>query len=191
MAANFLTTFSNAFSWKKIYKFRSRFHWSLFPGVQLTIFQHRFRYWLGADQVTSHYLNQLLLVYWHIYASSGLNALMKKYPVVQDNRLMDSLLRITATYFFLVTQEQNSWVLPNVSWWEHCHAFPGSLVVLSLKVMPLPYGIVSILSLSQRLSLPVLYRCCGWYPKSQHYTDQNIYEWVAYWLWIRVLYMYG
>ena len=37
------TTFSNAFSWMKIYKFRLRFHWSLFPGVQLKIFQHWFR----------------------------------------------------------------------------------------------------------------------------------------------------
>ena len=32
--------------------------WSLFLGVQLTISQHWFRWWLGADQATSHYLNQ-------------------------------------------------------------------------------------------------------------------------------------
>ena len=37
MAAIFQTTFSNAFSWMKIFKFRLRFHWSLFPRVQLTI----------------------------------------------------------------------------------------------------------------------------------------------------------
>ena len=30
MAANFLTTISNAFSWMKIYEFRLRFHWGLF-----------------------------------------------------------------------------------------------------------------------------------------------------------------
>ena len=35
MAAIFQTTFSNAFSWMKMYKFRLRFHWSLFPRVQL------------------------------------------------------------------------------------------------------------------------------------------------------------
>ena len=34
IAANFLTTFSNAFSWMKTYNFRLRFHWSLFPMVQ-------------------------------------------------------------------------------------------------------------------------------------------------------------
>ena len=31
-------TFSNAFSWIKTYKFRLRFHWSLFLRVQLTIY---------------------------------------------------------------------------------------------------------------------------------------------------------
>ena len=43
MAAIFQTTFSNAFSWVKMYEFRLRFHWSLFPRVQLTICQHWFR----------------------------------------------------------------------------------------------------------------------------------------------------
>ena len=38
-----LTTISNEFSWMKMYRFRLRFHWSLFPGIQLTIFQHWFR----------------------------------------------------------------------------------------------------------------------------------------------------
>ena len=75
MAAIFQTTFSNAFSRMKMFKFRLRFHWSLFPRVQLTIFQHWFRWWLGADQATSHYLNQGRKVYWRIYASLGLNEL--------------------------------------------------------------------------------------------------------------------
>ena len=43
MAAIFQTTFSNAFSWMKMYQFRLRFHWSLFPRAKLTIFQHWFR----------------------------------------------------------------------------------------------------------------------------------------------------
>ena len=43
MTVNFLTTFSNAFSWMKVYKFRLRFHLSFFLGDQLTIFQHWFR----------------------------------------------------------------------------------------------------------------------------------------------------
>ena len=47
MTANFLTTFSNAFSWAKIYKFRLRFYISVFPMVRLTILKHWFRKWLG------------------------------------------------------------------------------------------------------------------------------------------------
>ena len=43
MAAIFQTTFSNAFSWMKMYEFRLKFHCRLFLRVQLTIFQHWFR----------------------------------------------------------------------------------------------------------------------------------------------------
>ena len=43
MAAVSQTTFSNAFSWMKIFEFRLKFHWSLFLRVQSTIFQHWFR----------------------------------------------------------------------------------------------------------------------------------------------------
>ena len=37
------TTFWNAFSWMKSNWLRLKFHWNLFPRVQLTIFQHWFR----------------------------------------------------------------------------------------------------------------------------------------------------
>ena len=37
------TTFSQAFSWMKMYEIWLRFHWSLFLRVQLTIFQYFFR----------------------------------------------------------------------------------------------------------------------------------------------------
>ena len=47
------TTFSNIFSSMKMFEFRLKFHWSLFPRIQLTI-----------------------LVYRCIYASLGLNKLM-------------------------------------------------------------------------------------------------------------------
>ena len=73
MAANFLTTISNASSLMKIYKVWLRFHLSLSPRVQLTIFQHWFRKGLGAGQGTGHHLNQWRLVYWCIYASLSLN----------------------------------------------------------------------------------------------------------------------
>ena len=43
MAAISQTTLSNPFSWMKMFEFRLKFHWSWFPRVQLTIFQHWFR----------------------------------------------------------------------------------------------------------------------------------------------------
>ena len=79
MAAIFQTTLWNGFSWMKMYEFRLTFHWSLFLGVQLTLFQHWFRWWLGADQATSHYLNQWWLDYRRIYSWLGLNKWMGKY----------------------------------------------------------------------------------------------------------------
>ena len=56
--AAILQTCSNSFSWMKMFNFGFKFHWSLFQGVQLTISQHWFGWWLGAKKVTSHYLNQ-------------------------------------------------------------------------------------------------------------------------------------
>ena len=41
-----------------MYAFQLGFHWSLFLWVQLTIYQHWFRLWLGAKEATSHFLNQ-------------------------------------------------------------------------------------------------------------------------------------
>ena len=60
-----------------MFEFRFKFHWSLFPRVQLTIIQHWFRWWLGAVQATSHYLNQWWLVNRRIYTSLGLNELKR------------------------------------------------------------------------------------------------------------------
>ena len=43
--------------------------------AQLTTFQHWFRQWLGADWAPSHYLIQLWLFIWRIYASLGISKL--------------------------------------------------------------------------------------------------------------------
>ena len=69
------TAFSNEFSWMKMYEYRFKNHWSLFLRVQLTISQYWIRKWLGADQATSHYVDQWWLDYRRIYASLGLNEL--------------------------------------------------------------------------------------------------------------------
>ena len=51
-------SFSNSFPCKKIVFFQLKFHYNLFPRVQLTISQCWFRHWLGIEEETSHYLKQ-------------------------------------------------------------------------------------------------------------------------------------
>ena len=67
MAAISQMTFSKAFSWMKMFKFRLKFHLSSFLRVQMTIFQHWFRWW------------QWRLNYRHLYASIGLTKLIIVY----------------------------------------------------------------------------------------------------------------
>ena len=99
MAAIFQTTFSNAFSRMKMYEFRLRFHWILFLRFELTIFQHWFRKWLGADQATCHYLNQWWLVYRRIFASLGLNELN---PGILDRWFRTHVITLHNTIFYML-----------------------------------------------------------------------------------------
>ena len=48
----------NCISWMKTFDFHIKFHWSMFLRVQLIICQHWFRWWLGTQQATIHYLIQ-------------------------------------------------------------------------------------------------------------------------------------
>ena len=91
------TSFSNAFSWMKMLEFRLRNHWNLFVRFEVTISQHWLRWWLGADQATSHYLSQWWVVYWRIYASLGLNELtpLVVNPEYSDESRSIPLLLIT------------------------------------------------------------------------------------------------
>ena len=76
MAAIFQTTFSNGFSWMKMYEFRLTFHWRLFLGFNFnnvpTLVQ--VMAWLRPGDKLFH-LNQWWLDYRRIYASLSLNEL--------------------------------------------------------------------------------------------------------------------
>ena len=96
MATISQTTLSNAFSWMKMLEFRLRVHWNLFLRVQLMIFPHWWRQWLGADQATSHYLNQRWKVYWRIYASLGLNEL---------TNVLDKIILVTVGFCMIGTRK--------------------------------------------------------------------------------------
>ena len=95
------TTFSNAFSWMKMFEYRLKFHWSLFLRVQLTMSQHWFRLWLRADQATSHYLDQCWLHYRCIYASLGLNELMQNWHPVEWSWLRPQCSLLNAVSYHL------------------------------------------------------------------------------------------
>ena len=115
MDATSQTTFSSAFSWMKMYELQLKWHSSLFPRVQLTIFQNWFRWWLGADQATSHYLNQWWLDYRRIYAPLGLNELtsylgksyssMISISVVHNPQFLQNIFRISILI---------KWIIPYV-----------------------------------------------------------------------------
>ena len=86
-----------------MYKFWLIFHWSSFVGVQLTIFQHCFRRWFGADQVTSHYLRQLwprlvmhtcllcLLLGCRAINCHGINLKFQQYSILSYGKINMSL----------------------------------------------------------------------------------------------------
>ena len=93
------------------------------PKVQLTIFQHWFRWWLGADQATSHYLNQWWLIYRRIYASLGLDGLSTVtnvlFCIMQNKRIvwchMPNMLNYVQTIFFIGSIKVRLTKMRNVS----------------------------------------------------------------------------
>ena len=62
MAAIFQTTVSNGFSWMKMFEFWLTFHWSLFLGVLLTIFQHWYIPYMSS--VIGRIYNGIVIQYW-------------------------------------------------------------------------------------------------------------------------------
>ena len=60
MAAILHTTFSIPFSWMRIRTFQLNCQWILFLSVQLTLFNHWFRYWLDASNYRKQWCNVLL-----------------------------------------------------------------------------------------------------------------------------------
>ena len=69
---HFSDNISNAFSWMNIFKFRLKFHWNLlFLRVQMTIFHHWFRWWLGTKPLSEPMMAYVAGVYMHHSASMG------------------------------------------------------------------------------------------------------------------------
>ena len=73
--------------------------WSLLLGVQLTLFKHWFRWWLGAVQTASHCLNQWWLVWRCLFVSLGLNELINTLKVSLWDMVWTSLLQLPDHHF--------------------------------------------------------------------------------------------
>ena len=62
----------------KMFELQLKFLWIILLGFQLIIHQHWFRSWLGAEQATSHYLNQWGPVHWRLSNSSAISQWYKQ-----------------------------------------------------------------------------------------------------------------
>ena len=110
MAAISRMTLSNIFSWIKMLEFQLKFHWSLFIRIQLTIFQHWFRWRLGADQVISHYLNQWWLDCRSIYASLVLNKYDPLFYEFRNLIFVPYMISVFKCYDFCIMAELKEWM---------------------------------------------------------------------------------
>ena len=63
MTAILQTAFSNAFSWIEIVSFWSIFHWILFLTVELILYHHWFRLYIGTDKTYHQWFRQRLVAW--------------------------------------------------------------------------------------------------------------------------------
>ena len=111
--------------------------------VQLTIFQHWFRYWLGTVQATSHYLNQCWLDYRRIYTSLGLNELNIFMATTRMSEL-SYLFEFEVMSCMLSTFHVSSWIVANKS--ESSFSFlNSSLGYATRKLLSLSLDLLKIL----------------------------------------------
>ena len=105
------------------------FDWNLFPRVQLTKFEfrHWFRWWLGAGQASSHYLNQWWLVYRRIYSSLGLNEL-SNFIFIWKDYVPCPCVQIfvpTSTGFLAFLSDSVHSADTAEYWWHHPRKYQG------------------------------------------------------------------
>ena len=116
MSPNFSRVWESHISWMKMLELRLKF----VPKGRYAIFYHWFRQWLGADQATSHYLNQWWLIYWRINASLGHNELTLQMTHDISSGIIEKqhgLLIIRTTNF------QSDWIWNNYLYINsHCCA---------------------------------------------------------------------
>ena len=91
-------------------EFRLKFHWSLFLRVQLTIFQHWFRQWLGAEQATSHYLNQ-----WWPSSTTHICVTRPQWVNTHSNIGWSAFMKLFSTPYFESGRNANFFVIDGLT----------------------------------------------------------------------------
>ena len=146
------TTFFIASSWMKMFEFRFKFYRNRFQGVQLTISQHWFRYWLVPNRRQAITWINDDPVHWRIYAA--LRGWVKKRPIPVDTRRNDYVIKcqnhIAMSFWPLVTScvhwDVFADILKHFSLNEKCCVLIQLWLMLSVK---LSIALVRIMDLNQ------------------------------------------
>ena len=123
------------------YEFRLRFHWILFLRVELIIYQHWFRLWLGAGEATSHCLNQWWFC-WRIYTSVGFNELnhFRMWQVSTHLSCRDTcqiwMWYLTANGTLVILNKANNWTKYIFLLYPTIYVKPMNLKHVQFKLAP-------------------------------------------------------
>ena len=110
------TTLSNACFSIEMFEFQLKFHWSVFLRVQLTISQQRLKQWLGAEQPTSHFMNQCWLS--SLMDICGTRWRWAKLRIINDASNLRGIISITNLVIFKSISKIDIW---SISCGGECH----------------------------------------------------------------------
>ena len=117
--------------------FPMKFHRNMFHMVQLTIWQHWFRWWLGAEQASSHYLKQcwcVLLTLIFATRPQWVNGLMNG----TDNRACQPYLYMSCRQY--ISWNMRAVLLYFVLFGVNCSCYMTDVIYFSQWRSPEWYG---------------------------------------------------
>ena len=117
MAAIYQTTFSNAFSWMKMYKFRLRFHWSFFFQINNIPAMVQIMAWhWPEDKLLSEPMMVSLLTHICITRPLWVNSLWPNDAIWQHGS-MSTLVQVMACCLTAPSRYLNQcWLISKVQW---------------------------------------------------------------------------
>ena len=164
MTAISQTIFQMHFPWMKIFVFWLKFHWRLFPRVQLTITQHWFRYWLGTES------ESMLTRSVHQYIYSALGGM--SYSIAEQGSLQ--LGNPSKTHLSSLRLRQNGWCFTDdIFRCIFMNENVNLLIQISLKFAPR-------CSINRNSLLTKVYQC----PSKTSYLGLGNCLHFEHWLWV-------